>query len=74
MIEGTVSGPESPLEVVRVPMFSDNYGWILRDASSGVVAVVDPGEAAPIQRVLETRFVSIREQSCTKCVFVTKAH
>jgi hypothetical protein len=56
--EGTVTAPDSPLEVVRVPMFSDNYGWILRDTASGVVAVVDPGEAGPIQRVLKSRFAS----------------
>ena len=37
----------SPLEIVAVPAFSDNYIWIIHDAASGETAVVDPGDAAP---------------------------
>jgi hydroxyacylglutathione hydrolase len=36
------------LEVVAVPAFADNYLWLVRDAASGEVAVVDPGDAAPV--------------------------
>ncbi len=36
------------LEIVAVPAFADNYLWLVRDPVSGEVAVVDPGDAAPI--------------------------
>lgn len=45
----------SRLEVVRVPMFSDNYGWIVRDPESGKVAAVDPAQPDVIQKALEER-------------------
>src|SRR3990170_8665890 len=37
----------SPLEIVAVPAFTDNYIWMVHDAASGETAVVDPGDAAP---------------------------
>jgi hydroxyacylglutathione hydrolase len=51
-----LSGP--PLTVLRVPVLSDNYVWILRTHAGGadgqgVVAVVDPAEAKPVQQALE---------------------
>ena len=36
------------LEVVRVPLLTDNYSWILIDPETEEAGVVDPGEAAPI--------------------------
>lgn len=36
------------LEIVAVPAFTDNYLWLVRDPDSGEVAVVDPGDAAPV--------------------------
>ncbi|CEF55234.1 hydroxyacylglutathione hydrolase [Acetobacter ghanensis] len=42
-----------PLTVRAIPVLSDNYAWLLRDESTGITAVVDPGEAAPIERTLE---------------------
>jgi hydroxyacylglutathione hydrolase len=36
------------LEIVRVPVLSDNYAWLLHDADSGQTVVVDPGEAPPV--------------------------
>jgi len=38
------------LDIVPIPAFRDNYMWTLRDGKSA--AVVDPGEAAPIQAFL----------------------
>jgi hydroxyacylglutathione hydrolase len=35
-----------------VPMFSDNYAWVLVEPHSGLVGVVDPGEAAPVEAAL----------------------
>ena len=36
------------LDIVAVPAFADNYLWLVRDSASGQVAVVDPGDAAPV--------------------------
>ena len=56
MAVGTpASEPNAPLEIVRVPMFSDNYGWILRERESGDIAAVDPAEPGVIQQALEER-------------------
>jgi hydroxyacylglutathione hydrolase len=37
----------SPLEIVAVPAFTDNYIWMVHDADSGETAAVDPGDSAP---------------------------
>ena len=39
------------LRIHAVPAFQDNYLWVLEDG--GRAAVVDPGDAAPIQRFLD---------------------
>ncbi|MEH3099525.1 hydroxyacylglutathione hydrolase [Sphingomonas adhaesiva] len=36
------------LEIVRVPVLSDNYSWLVHDADSGRTLVVDAGEAQPV--------------------------
>jgi hydroxyacylglutathione hydrolase len=36
-----------------VPLLSDNYAWLLRDAGSGAVAIVDPAEAEPIEAAID---------------------
>jgi hydroxyacylglutathione hydrolase len=36
------------LEIVRVPVLSDNYAWLVHDAASGATMAVDPGEAQPL--------------------------
>ena len=43
------------LEIIPVPALSDNYVWLLRDEATGTVAVVDPGEAAPVEAALAAR-------------------
>ena len=45
----------SPLEIVAVPAFTDNYIWLVHDADSGETAVVDPGDAAPALAEAERR-------------------
>jgi len=45
----------SKLDVVLVPVRSDNYVYLLHDADSGATAVVDPGEAAPVIAALDAR-------------------
>lgn len=58
------------MDVVRVPMFDNNYGWILRDRDSGTVAAVDPAEPDAIQKALEERYAYHVSSSwqATKCV------
>lgn len=36
------------LEIVRVPVLSDNYSWLVHDPASGATMVIDPGEAQPV--------------------------
>ena len=38
----------SPLDIVPVPAFADNYLWLVHDPESGDTAVVDPGDPAPV--------------------------
>lgn len=38
----------TPLEIVRVPVLSDNYAWLMHDVESGETVAVDPGEAQPV--------------------------
>lgn len=38
----------SALEIVRVPVLSDNYAWLIHDATSGDTVALDPGEAQPL--------------------------
>lgn len=36
------------IEIVRIPVLSDNYVWLLHDEASGETAVVDPSVAEPV--------------------------
>jgi hydroxyacylglutathione hydrolase len=37
-----------PLDIVRIPVLSDNYVWLVRESSSGETMVVDPAVAPPV--------------------------
>ncbi|KQU48255.1 hydroxyacylglutathione hydrolase [Sphingomonas sp. Leaf339] len=37
-----------PLQIVAVPVLTDNYAWLIYDPKTDDAAVVDPGEAAPV--------------------------
>ena len=43
------------LEIVTVPCLSDNYAYLLRDAASGRVGLVDAPEAGPVEAELARR-------------------
>ncbi len=45
----------SPLEIVAVPAFADNYLWLVHDEDSGETAVVDPGDPAPVLAEADNR-------------------
>jgi hydroxyacylglutathione hydrolase len=44
-----------PLDLTAIPCLSDNYAWLLRDPATGTVAIVDPGEAEPVEKALAAR-------------------
>jgi hydroxyacylglutathione hydrolase len=41
------------MEIVRVPVLSDNYAWLIHD--SGKTVALDPGEAAPVAAAAAAR-------------------
>lgn len=41
------------LTLIPIPAFADNYLWLLHDGQQALV--VDPGDAAPVQRVLQDK-------------------
>ncbi|MBB1485867.1 hydroxyacylglutathione hydrolase [Oceanospirillum sediminis] len=41
------------LEIKPIPAFNDNYIWLIREPDSNEAWVVDPGDAAPVQKALE---------------------
>lgn len=43
------------IQISALPAFSDNYIWVLSDETTRRCAVVDPGEAAPVERWLDDR-------------------
>lgn len=47
------------MEITLIPLLSDNYGYLLHDASSNQTAVVDPSEAAPVLAVAKARGLKI---------------
>lgn len=38
----------TPVEIVRIPVLSDNYVWLVHEADSGETMVVDPAVAEPV--------------------------
>lgn len=50
----------SYLQIVQVPMLTDNYGYILHDPETGDTAVVDPSEALPILNILHKKHWNLR--------------
>jgi hydroxyacylglutathione hydrolase len=43
------------LEVVRIPVLSDNYVWLVHEPDSGATMVVDPAVAAPVLAEADAR-------------------
>lgn len=46
-----------PLRITPIPAFTDNYFWLLE--RGGQAAIVDPGDAAPVERVLAERQLTL---------------
>ena len=42
-----------PVSAEPIAILSDNYAWLLRDAATGAVAVIDPAEAGPIEAAID---------------------
>ncbi|KTT70870.1 hydroxyacylglutathione hydrolase [Sphingomonas endophytica] len=43
------------LDIVRVPVLSDNYAWLLHDHEAARTVALDPGEAAPLLEAAAAR-------------------
>lgn len=43
------------LNIIQIPVLSDNYIYLLQDQATGKVAVVDPALAEPVQKALAAR-------------------
>ncbi len=43
------------MQILQIPVWTDNYIYLLRDESSGQTAAVDPAEAGAVNRVLNDR-------------------
>ena len=41
------------LTIVPIPILSDNYAWLAKDDATGVFAVVDPAEEAPVMTAIK---------------------
>jgi hydroxyacylglutathione hydrolase len=41
------------ITVQAVPLFTDNYAWLLRDTASGATAIVDPADPVPIAAAID---------------------
>jgi hydroxyacylglutathione hydrolase len=46
--------PSSGIDITIVPMFDDNYGYIIVDKATNQAAVVDPADSAPMFSVLQS--------------------
>lgn len=46
------------IHVTIIPVLQDNYAYLIETPDNGPVAVLDPGEAAPVIRVLEEKNLS----------------
>ena len=44
-----------PLDIVTIPCLSDNYAYLARDPDTGITALIDIPEAAPILQALDLR-------------------
>lgn len=60
-----MTSSQQPLTVIPVPAFKDNYLWLLirrseNDLVGGNAAVVDPGDAAPVEAALARHGLTLR--------------
>jgi len=42
------------LEITPIPVLGDNYTWLIRQPQSSAAVVVDPGEAGPVARAIDS--------------------
>jgi hydroxyacylglutathione hydrolase len=53
MLQGM--GPAKMVSATPLPILKDNYAWLLVDAASGAVGLVDPAEEGPLIAAIEVR-------------------
>ncbi len=50
-----MAAPSPALEIIRLPVLSDNYVWLVHDPASGETMVVDPAVAEPVLAAADER-------------------
>jgi len=53
------------LEIETLPLLKDNFAYLLRDANTNNVTVIDPSEAAPVIKFLESQGWNLELVICT---------
>ncbi len=48
-----MAAPHPHVTARAIPILSDNYAWLLHEASSGAVAIVDPADAAAVSAAID---------------------
>jgi hydroxyacylglutathione hydrolase len=41
------------LDIIQIPVLTDNYSYLIHDATTGETVVIDPAQAEPILRILQ---------------------
>jgi hydroxyacylglutathione hydrolase len=59
------ASPSSFADVYLVPMFQDNYGFILVDKESKVCTCIDPGDGKAIKQALDALKIDLDYILCT---------
>jgi len=59
------------LEVVAVPVLTDNYVWLIHDPESGDTAAVDPSVAAPVLDAVSAKGLRLTQASSQ--IFFTRS-
>ena len=57
----------SALEIVRIPVLSDNYVWLVHDPDSKATMVVDPAVADPVLEAAKARGWTLSSRRPTAC-------
>jgi hypothetical protein len=70
---GPLAAGAAAMEVVRLPVLSDNYVWLLHEPSSGQTAVVDPAVHEPVLEALQERWAAAGRAAGTCCMAAATA-
>ena len=47
------------IEIIQIPLLSDNYSYIIRDKNTNITGCVDPSVAKDVANVLQNRGIDL---------------